>query len=356
MSTFVLGARKASLNRKAEFGHRVYKITYLIMSTTDRAGPAEAILTPGLPQYGDTWSYGEEVDVWAWCRYDTEVQQIFPENMRGQHWAVTFTFSTEPDDKGCAQQQIQNPLLQPPKISGSFTKFREETAVDRFGSPIRNSAWELLRGPQVEFDDARPTIKIEMNVASLNLPLLYAMRECVNAYDMWGFPPRCIKLSQVSWERLFYGVCFPYYKWHLEFELNPKTWDKTILDQGTAALNGHWDVAPKLPSGAVNPTFGNYVLDPMPGYVGSPNPDASIPSHFKRFGDQQGNPKKLTLDGGGLPAIGKPNGFGATAVINEVSFVGGGNDFNIVAVEVIKGGNGYTTPPAVSFSKDSNSH
>ena len=85
MSTFVLGPRKSSLTRKPEFGHRVYKATWVVMGTTTQDGPASAILTPGLPQYGDTWAYGTETDPWAWCRYDTEVTQLFDEKERGQH-------------------------------------------------------------------------------------------------------------------------------------------------------------------------------------------------------------------------------------------------------------------------------
>jgi len=296
------------------YGHRTYKIKFLVQSDDPKDGPATAFQTPGLPQPGSLWVFDNDEDVWAWCREECEVREVTSQEPN-VHFTVEKTFSTKPPEfnqQRCNDTKIEDPILEPYKISGDFTRFTEEATHDRFGLPITNSAWEAIRGQQTEFDSSRGTIQIEQNVLDLQLPLLNAMRDTLNDSVLWGFPARCIKLSVQPWERKFYGQCYVYYTRKLTFETNVKQsvddsgnplfnpdgspllesgWDKNILDEGDKALNGHWGIASK------GETEGKWYLDNI---AGKP-PDRMNPAHFKRLLDAEGHPTHFILDGFGVP-------------------------------------------------------
>lgn len=281
-----------SLNRD-ECGFRDYTVIHLVECDSDD-GPANVIQTPGLPVVGSLWNFKADVDVWAWCRFTGTVRPHQPKPGEAPTWyQVEQQFSTRPLDYrtcACKTSDFQDPLLEPPKISGIETRFTEEATRDRFGSALLTSSHEQIRGAQVEFDAGRSGVRIEQNVASLylaaTLPVL--MRNCVNDRPLWGFARRMVKLSGHTWSRQFYNNCLCYFQRTLEFEFNPDTWDKKVLDEGQKVLNGDWDRA-----------TGYYALkDIAPGIP----PDRNDPSHFRRYTDRYGTPARAVLDGNGLPA------------------------------------------------------
>lgn len=288
VTRLVPGARTWSMTR-AEDAHREYKVKYLIQgAVTD--GPANALTTPGLPLPGSQWIIENDIDIWAWCRWNATVTPVLDKEPNS-YFEVELTFSTKQESKNCHTEQITDPLLDPQKISGSFTRYTEEATRDRFGKPITNSCHEELRGPKVEFDANRPQIKIEQNVAILGIEIFAPMIDTVNEFPLWGLPPRTIKLSTVSWERKFHDQCNVYYTRTLDFDVNYKTFDRVLMDEGTQVLNGHWDT-----SGG--DTDGNWVLEPIKGQ----QPDPSNPTHFIKATGRDGNPKRIVLNGRGLPA------------------------------------------------------
>lgn len=224
-----------------EEGHREYNVDFLV-ETLSTEGPAVALTCPGLPVPGSQWIIDGDTDLWATCKLQGGAEPVVSDEPNN-HWKVSCVFSTKPWTKKCQDQQFDDPLLQATKVSGTSTKYTEEATVDRFGLPIVNSAWEQIRGPQVEFDANRDGIKIEMNVASFStINLARGMRDSVNAGVLWGLPSRTIKLSGVNWEKKYYGLCYVYYTLILDFDINPKTFDRRILDEGSKVLNGHWDL------------------------------------------------------------------------------------------------------------------
>ena len=288
MATVLLPGQTTWEGERDDEGHREYKVTFRVQGST-LDGPANVLQTPGLPVFGTYWVIDNDADLWAWCRWQASVKPEV-EGEPNEFWKVTFTFSTKPpdrDDRACKDSEVQDPLQEPPKINGSFVVYSEEATKDRFGRPILNSAFERLRGPQVEFDANRPQVKIEMNVAQLDFAFLSVMGNSVNDQELWGMPARCIKLSEIEWERRYYGTCYIYYTLHLTFDIRADSFDRDLLDEATKVLSGHWDGA-----------TGAYFLDPING---SP-PVASNPQHFVRFKDRLGNPMKGILNGAGLPA------------------------------------------------------
>lgn len=224
-------------------GHREYKLTYLVATTDPDDGPQTALFAPGLPYPGAIWSQGNDLDPWAFCLPNpSAIPHQEKEGDPHRYWKCEFTFTTIPQ-KRCQDTPIEDPLLEPPKISGSFTNYTKEVDVDRNGNPIRSTSFEKLRG--VEFDANRPTVKIEQNVINLQLSTFAPMINTLNNAALWGMSARRIKLSNVTWERKLLGSCGFYYTRTLEFDVDPdgKTFDREFLDEGSKVLHGQWTKA-----------------------------------------------------------------------------------------------------------------
>ncbi len=281
-------------NRDKE-GYVTYKMEFIVdHDSTD--GPANIQQTPGLPVPGSFWEFQDDSDNYAFCYWANSISPMTA-GEKNTKSKIEFTFSTKPENKFCRTEQVEDPLLEPPKISGSFSKYVEEATRDRFGRPILTSSWEQIRGTQNEWDRNRLSIKIEQNVGTAlqGYILPGQLIDYVNSAPLWGLPARTIKLSSAPWEAKFWGSCAEYYTRTLEFDVRCsvtdegtlETWDRDILDEGTKVLNGHWDEA----SGA-------WVLD----NIGGAPPNPFNPTHFKRAQDRKGNPIKIVLNGQGLPA------------------------------------------------------
>lgn len=300
VAQLIPGVRTYEMERDDE-GHRNYTVVHLVR-TTDEAndGPQTVLNTPGLPAIGSTWNFGNDSDLYAFCTPRASVaihkeREGDPPNT----WRVEQLFTSEPLFR-CQDTNIEDPLLEPQKISGGFTKYTEEAVTDRFGNILTSSSHELFRGPTVEIDRNRPNVRIEQNVATLGLATFSQAIDNVNDAVLWGLPARTVKLSDVSWERKYFGVCNVYYTRIFTFDINYDTFDRNILDEGTKVLNGHW-----------NTTTGAWTLDNING---SP-PDKSNPTHFIRFKDKNGENARVILNGNGEPLTN-----GAVPVYRDTEF------------------------------------
>jgi hypothetical protein len=284
MPAHLLGIRNWRA-RRDQNGHRDYWLTWRVVNDLISEGPASAMQCPDIPQLdGSTWFIGADIDNWAFLRPETQCERVEEDGEPGLYWDVTQLYSTRPTDK-CAQDEVKDPLQQPMIISGNFVKYTEEITHAQ-GKLIKTSSHEPIRGPKVEFDRNRPQIKIQQNVPDLQFDLLSIMVDTVNTSLLWNINPRCIKLSEVPWERKFYGPCYVYYTRTLVFDVNWETFDRTLDDEGSRALNGYWSSA------------GVWTLR----NIGGQPPDKTNPTHFRRFIDFAGNPNKVMLNGAGLPA------------------------------------------------------
>jgi hypothetical protein len=282
----LLGARTWSGERD-ENGYRNYHATFRVRMDSTLDGPALALQTPGIPIPGSQWIIDNDVDQWAFCKQNVSVKPVLTDGDPNSYFDLEFLFSTKADNKRCKDQQVDDPLLEPQKVSGGFTKYQEEATIDRFGQPIVNSAWEQMRGPQVEFDGTRYHVAIEQNVPQLQFALVDSMKDTLNQYLLWGFPSRTLKLTGFTWEKKFHFQCNVYYMRKFEFEGRLEGWDRNLLDEGTKVLHGRWDTV-----------SGNWlILD-----VGGSPPNNQNPQHFDRFKDRNGENTRVILNGFGLPS------------------------------------------------------
>lgn len=271
-----------------EDGFREYKIKFRLKTDLSLEGPATVLACPDLPQPGQIWEFDNDFDDAAYCLYArTATPQLGEDDGKNFHWVVECTFSTNPKKfDRCTTVPLDDPLQEPAKISGSGAKYTEEATHDRFGLRLVSSSHEQLRGAQVEFDVNRSSIRIEQNVAELDDYFVNTLKDHVNDAELWGYPPRCVKLSNFTWERKFYGECYCYYTRVFEFEVNVNTFDRLVPDRGHLVLAGDWR---KL-------TDGSFVYKIKDGT------DPGNPSDFTAYRDYNGNLVEVFLDGHGLPA------------------------------------------------------
>ena len=282
------GGRRVWGGRRDSDGFREYTITNLVKTTDVADGPKTVMFAAGLPAIGSVWNFGNDIDVWAFCYPDMEVRRhpaIAP-GEKGLWWEVDQKFSTKPLTR-CQDTQVEDPLLEPQKVSGNFGKFTIEAVYDRFGNRIVSSSHEPLRGRQVEFDNNKPSVVIEQNVVNLGLSTFAQMIDTVNDGPMWGLPARCVKLSNAPWARKYYGQCNIYYTRIFEFDIDYNTFDRTGTDEGTKALRGHWD------KNSASPTYRQWVVDS--------GVSAANPAHFDRYKDWNGENVRGALNGAGVP-------------------------------------------------------
>lgn len=327
------GATEWSASRDSD-GHRDYNLKFLVSTNDPRDGPVQAMLCPGLPLPGTPFIVDNDADLWAWCRPDMSVEPVLV-GEPNTHFKIGQKFSTRPPDSDAYDPSTnpggpgaEDPLLQPPKISGGFNKGKVEATHNFNGVPILTSSFEQIRGPQVEFDSSTPTVKIEQNVSVLNLPLLSLFIDTVNALPLWGLAPRTVKLSSVSWERKFTGISV-YFVRTLEFDINYRTHDRVLLDEGRKCLNGHFDNA-----------TGNWILDNIAGAA----PVRTNPLHYSQFKDRKGENCRVVLNGAGLPSsvlVGLPQQAASYVVGDSVTY--GGNTYIAIV-------NNINVNPATSFA------
>jgi hypothetical protein len=106
-----------------------------------------------------------------------------------------------------------------------------------------------------------------MNVATDMLATFTPMVDTVNDRNLWGMPPRCIKLSNVPWSRKLYSLCTFFRAYSFQFDVNFESFDRDLADEGTRILG--------------------------------PNGDPFNPEHFIAYKDASGELAHVVLDGSG---------------------------------------------------------
>lgn len=215
-------------------GHRNYTLKWLVLVDDPEDGPVVVGLTPGLPLVGSPWLFGNDFDLDATLWSTERIEPVLTKEPNTL-WTVEQFFTTKPRFI-CTDAGVGNPLLEPDRLSGSFVRYSDEKSQDRFGKPIKNSAHEDIKGPQVEYDANRPTVTIGRNVAFLPIEDFAPAVDTVNKFFMWGLGPRKIKLSNVSWQKAHFGTCFAYFIVDYTFDVRFDTFDKPIADKGTMCL------------------------------------------------------------------------------------------------------------------------
>ena len=276
-----------------KIGHRTYHARFGVRTDSVLDGPLTIFSAAGLPSVGTPWAFGGEFDFWA---FNSPEATISPKN-NGQagaclEWFVDMQFTTVPITR-CQDITIQDPLSEPYRIGGSFVRYTQEQTRDRNNLPIVFSNLEPVIGPLAEFDANRPTVWCEWNQLTLGIETFAPLIDNVNDSTLWGLPKRCVKLSNVSWTRLLYGVCTYYYKLRFEFDIAYQQttlggasvggFDKVYVDRGKYVIRGNWNTATP------------------PKWVPVAGLNINDPNSYIRYKDSAGELCTVDLDGLGNP-------------------------------------------------------
>lgn len=253
MGAQVVGLHSVECSRDND-RHRTYSPKWLVQVDDPYFdGPEVASGAVGLPLLGTRWVFGNDFDIAAVCQPQVQISPYDSNGDAMEFYWVTQTFSTKPlgDRKNT---DPDNPLLTPPEISGGFTKHVRQAVQDNTGKPVMSSSLETFKGKEAEVDDSRHAISIKLRLPSLPLSTYIEYIDRVNSVPMWGLPARCVKLSNVSWSKQFYGedYQFTYYEVTYEFEIKFDTFDRYILDEGSRVLRTP-DAANPAPANPNNP-------------------------------------------------------------------------------------------------------
>ena len=230
-------------------GHRNYELVFRVISSTKNDLGAQASVTAGLPVVGASYSIGNDSDTWAYCLPGWKCRREFKDPGKPNHWLVTVPYSTKPLSR-CQTTSIENPLLEPPKISGSFVKYTKQLHEDRNGDPYRSSTGEPLVGKETEVDDDRLQVVISQNQSAHNLSTVDSLMNKLNNATLWGLSSEKVKLSGCRFEQRWYAVCTEYWNFTYEFDIRD-SWTQELADKGrmklstggTATNPDHWEVA-----------------------------------------------------------------------------------------------------------------
>ena len=290
-------------------GFRTYKVIYRVQATVDES-PVRVMFASGLPSLGSGFAVPGYlgIDAWCWCR--PEMSVTIDQEKQGDpavYYLVECTFGnrwTTGQANRCNITPIGDPCLEPVKVNGSFGRAQWEARYDKDGNRVVTSANEPIVGALATFDYARPIVRIEQNVASLGLSTFSSMVNSVNIAPLWGLPARCIKLTNVSWERKYYGLCSVFYTRVFDFECdyynhdmsgNIIGWDHEIFDSGSICLRGEWQTE-------VGENYGKYKLLSSITAT-SPATINNIPqSDLMAYKDMNHEHARVFLDGEGRPA------------------------------------------------------
>lgn len=287
----VLGRPESWRMKSDRDGFRDYDVVYIVRVDPAIHGPYAAWTCPGLPNAGDVWDEISLIDEWAFFTQEGGVEPYGPGH-NNEFFKVTLVASTRPT-KDCASDTGGDPLTIPNRVSVRFITYQKEATEDRLGDPIDNSAFELFRGPQNEWDAHRLQVVIEQNVSSLEVDLIDSLMNHLNDEPLWGFPARTVKLSGAEVDPQYRANCEQYYKRRLTFDV-AFDFDRDLLDEGTKVLRGKWD------TNRLSSTYGAWVVaEDEDGPYGLVDP--TNPRNYIRYKDWNQENTRVVLNGHGLP-------------------------------------------------------
>lgn len=280
-----------------------YKALFIIQTDSTRDGPSLVSRAPGLPLVGAVWNYRGDVDPTVFC---TSRFRCYPhpklKEKPGKVWFVEKFFKTpdstageEDEEETCVDFQVDNPLLKPPRISGSFVSQLRKTAFDKDDNQILTSSKEEIL---LDIDTYYPTVRIEQNVPTMDLDQLTRAMYKLNEKPMWGLEAEEARLIRASWRKKYYGACFAYYNRVLEFDINFLKFREFRTDKGTRVLAGRW---------VNDASTGKWSWELYTNFDGS-DLDPNNPANYIQATDLDGNPiQELLLDGEGKPRLTNDN-------------------------------------------------
>jgi len=233
-------------------GTHTYTNVYIVLTDdkddgADTARGAGAVAL-GLPDYNDSWAWGNDSNSNALAKTrSADIASLDETSPYYRKWKVTIGYTTAGQSRDPAggggsgsgsEEGIQDPLLEPWKLSGSYIQTTRRTSVDKNGANVTNSADEPIL---FDVPSGYDSLIMNGNTATISLTTRAANVTKSNSTAMWGLAVRQVYLNQWSWDIAYRGTT-PYFVNRLEWWIarpisgtptNDGLWNEWVVDWGT---------------------------------------------------------------------------------------------------------------------------
>jgi hypothetical protein len=221
-----------------ESAHRTYSSTFRLFTDSVNDGASTVMIYSGLPQLGDpylwgnSWDYGARMNSLPVVRLEREDQQA------RKIWIATCTYTTI--GRQLEEQPPDNPLDHPWKVSGDADEWTEEAEKDINGSPLMNSAFQQLRGKQVERFRSRRKLTLSKNFPIVNQLWIDHFEGSINRSSVrilgMNYPPNHLYMRRITFTREWYAYGTPYFPHTFQIDVHKDGFLRKIVDKGTMQL------------------------------------------------------------------------------------------------------------------------
>lgn len=210
-------------------GTRTYTMPYIVVTDSILDGPKIAREAPGLPAIASTYSYGNDIDMSAYCIS----KEAAPIGDSRKAWIVTLEYTNNLAGSGgsLVDPPNPNPVLRPATYQRGTLLLTKPFKRDRNGSLVRNAAGD----PYVdlpEINDAHYQIQVTKNVLVYSDDEAMEYITAVNSDTYRGQAARKWACLGFSGNGPLFENEYVYYEKIVTIVFARDGWDFEMLEQG----------------------------------------------------------------------------------------------------------------------------
>ena len=213
-------------------GERNWTRYFQVLTDSLSDGPVIVTTAAGIPTPNSLYVFGSESDGLAYAK---SANAALLDSKKRTLWLVTVEYTTA-EESSCSDISNDDPMAEPAVITVSGSDFQAIAIKDKDGNAVKNSAGDAF-DPPVMKNDSHLTLRIEKNVATLDLNFLSDYANAVNTDTFFGLTARKWLARPANAQQVYRGDCDPYWKISMEFLSNFDQWDFSVLDQGFFKLD-----------------------------------------------------------------------------------------------------------------------
>ena len=223
--------------------NRTYTGIYQVIADLSDS-PLTVFQAFGIPEWGSSFIWDTDYDLWAFAQGYTAdpVERIIYLGRDCWKWEVKVTWSSVSTERAKADPR-NNPLDDPPVISGSFLGERVAAIRDKDGDPIVNAASEPYLDSPPTIIGNTDTLRISYNTATINLAQRTKYVGTVNSAAIWGLKKRQALLSRWDW-RILYAGDLAYIAHDFEFQIKYELTPTDNVCVGPTNVEGWYTILP----------------------------------------------------------------------------------------------------------------
>lgn len=218
-----------------ESAHRTYSSTFRLFTNDVNDGASTVMIYSGLPKLGDPYLWGNSFDYGARMNALPVVRLEREDQSARKVWIATCTYTTM--GRSQEEQPPDDPLSHPWKVSGDADEWTEEAQEDIYGTPLMNSAFQQLRGKQVERFRSRRKLTLSRNFPIVNQLWIDHYEGSINrsSVQILGmvYGPRHLYMRRITFTREWYAYGTPYFPHTFQIDVNKDGFNRKIVDKGT---------------------------------------------------------------------------------------------------------------------------